>query len=132
MSYEIKTPHFPLKDETDKIIGIALEIHELLGHGFLEIVYKDAFEYELTERKIMYKREKEYRILYKKIILPHKFFADFIVFDKVILEIKATENIADEDFAQTINYLKCSGCEVGLILNFGRARLGIKRLVFNP
>lgn len=132
MSYEIKTSHFPLKDETDKIIGIALEIHELLGHGFLEIVYKDAFEYELAEREILYKREKEYRILYKKIILPHKFFADFIVFDKVILEVKAKENIADEDFAQAINYLKCSGCEVGLILNFGRAKLGIKRLVFNP
>lgn len=108
-----------------------MEIHELLGHGFLEIVYKEALEYELAENHIFYQREKEYKIAYKKTILPHKFFADFVVFDKVVLEIKSKESIADEDLAQTMNYLKCSGCEVGLILNFGRTKLGIKRVVFN-
>jgi GxxExxY protein len=131
MTYEIKAAHFPLKDETDVIIGLGIEIHKVLGHGFLEIVYKDAFEYELAENDILYKREREYVIPYKKAILPHKFYADFIVFDKVVLEIKAKDSIADEDYAQTINYLKCSGCEVGLLLNFGRGKLGIKRVVFN-
>ena len=69
-------------------------------------------------------------IKYKDIILAHKFYADFVVLDKVILEVKAKEGIADVDYAQTINYLKCSGCKVGLILNFGRMRLDIKRVVF--
>jgi len=65
-----------------------------------------------------------------RIILPHSFYADFVLFNSLILEIKAKDAIADEDCARTINYLKCSGCKVGLILNFGRMKLGIKRLVF--
>ena len=69
-------------------------------------------------------------IKYKDIILAHKFYADFVVLDKVILEVKAKEVIADEDYAQTINNLKCSRCKVGLILNFGRMKQDIKRVVF--
>jgi len=130
MSKEIKIENFPLKEETDLIIGIGIEIHRILGHGFLEIVYKDAYEYEFRQRLIQYEREKEFSIPYKNIILPHKFFADFVVMEKVILEIKAKDGIADEDYAQTINYLKCSGCKVGLILNFGRLKLDIRRVVF--
>jgi GxxExxY protein len=130
MSKEIRIENFPLKGETDLIIGIGIEIHKILGHGFLEIVYKDAYEYEFRQRLIQYEREREFSIPYKKIILPHKFFADFVVMDKVILEIKAKDGIADEDYAQTINYLKCFGCKVGLILNFGRLKLDIKRVVF--
>lgn len=101
-----------------------------MGFGFLENVYKDAFEYEFTRKEILFEREKEYIIPYKEIILHHKFYADFVVFDKVILEIKAKDGIADEDMAQSLNYLKCSGCKVGLILNFGRMKLDIKRMVF--
>jgi len=130
MSKEIRIENFPLKEETDFIIGTGIEIHKILGHGFLEIVYKDAFEYEFRKKMTIYEREKEYSITYKNVMLPHKFFADFVVFDKVILEIKAKDGIADEDYAQTINYLKCSGCKVGLILNFGRLKLDIKRVVF--
>ncbi len=130
MSKEIRIENFPLKEETDLIIGIGIEIHKILGHGFLEIVYKDAFEYEFRKRLTIYEREREFAIPYKDIILPHKFFADFIVFGKVILEIKAKDGIPDEDYAQTINYLKCSGCKVGLILNFGKIKLDIKRVVY--
>jgi len=126
----IRNEYFPLKNETDELIGIGIDIHKQLGFGFLEIVYKDAFEYELTKAGVLFQREKEYKINYKEVILPHKFFADFIVFDSVILEVKAKDGIANEDMAQTINYLKCSGCEVGLILNFGRIKLDIKRVVF--
>lgn len=122
---------YPLQNETDKIIKTGIEIHKILGAGFLEIVYKDAFEYEYRSQSIIYEREKEYIIQYKKAILPHKFYADFVVFDKVIVEIKAKDGgIAEEDYAQTINYLKCSGCKVGLILNFGKMKLEIKRVIF--
>ena len=96
----------------------------------MEIVYKDAFEYEFKKCMILYERERLYDIIYKDILLPHKFFADFVVFGKVILEIKAKNGIPDEDYAQMINYLKCSRCKVGLILNFGRSKMDIKRVVF--
>lgn len=130
MATEIRIENFPLKEETDLIIGIGIEIHKILGHGFLEIVYKDAFEYEFKKRMTVYEREKVYDIIYKDIVLPHRFFADFVVFEKVILEIKAKGRIPDEDYAQMINYLKRSACKVGLILNFGKSKLDIKRTVF--
>lgn len=130
MPTPIRIEDFPLKDETDFIIGAGIEIYKTLGFGFLEIVYKDAFEYEFRRKNVLYKREKEYLVKYKEIILPHKFYADFVGFDKVILEIKAKDGIADEDYAQTINYLKCADCKVSLILNFGRIKLDIKRVVF--
>jgi len=130
MNKEIRIENFPLREETDLIIGIGIEIHKILGHGFLEIVYKDAFEYEFRNRMTLYEREKEYNILYKDAVLPHRFFADFVVFGKVTLEIKAKDGIPDEDYAQMINYLKCSCCKIGLILNFGRSKLDIKRVIF--
>lgn len=130
MTTDIRINNFPLKEETDIIIGLGIEIHKILGHGFLEIVYKDALEYEFKLNNLIYKREKEIPVPYKNIILPHRFYADFILFDSIILEIKAKDGIADEDYAQTINYLKCSGCKVGLILNFGKIKLDIKRVVY--
>lgn len=122
---------FPLKEETDLILGLAIEVHKILGPGFLEIVYKDALEYELNMNDYLFYREKEYNVPYKQIILKHNFFADFVVFDKIIVEIKAKQGgIAEEDLAQAINYLKVSGCKVGLILNFAASKLQIKRVVF--
>jgi GxxExxY protein len=80
---------FPLQQETRIIIGTAMEIHRILGIGFSEIVYKDTFEYEFRKRNIIYEKEKEYTVEYKDVILPHKFCADFVSFDSVIVEIKA-------------------------------------------
>lgn len=127
---EIRNEYFPLKDETDAIIHSGFEVYKILGFGFLEIVYKDALEYEFIKNDMVFAREKEYIVQYKDSILRHKFYADFIVFDTVILEVKAKEGIANDDMARTINYLKCSGCQVGLILNFGRSKLEIKRVVY--
>lgn len=122
--------NYPLQEQTGEIIRISLDIHKHLGHGFLEIVYKDACEYELYLNDLLFEREKMYEINYKEIILPHKFYADFVIFDQIILEIKAKDGIAPEDMAQTLNYLKCSGCKIGLILNFGRMKLDIKQVIF--
>lgn len=129
MQHNIRISNFSFQEESGMLIGIGIEIQKTLGSGFLEIVYKDAFEYELRTIQIQYEREKEYLIRYKNIILPHRFFADFVVFDAIILELKSKKEISDEDFAQTINYLKCSGCKLGLILNSGRSKLEIKRVV---
>lgn len=118
-------------DETYAAIGICMDVHRTLGHGFLEIVYKDAIEFELGKRNLSYEREKQYKIEYKGSILPHKFYADFVISNKIILEVKAAEGgLADEQIAQTINYLKASGCKIGLLMNFGRSKLQHKRLIF--
>jgi GxxExxY protein len=122
---------YPLQNETDQIIGAAIEVHKILGAGFLEIVYKDALEYELKEKGIHYEREKEYAIGYKKVVLPHRFYADFTVLGRIVVEIKARQGgFSEEDTAQTMNYLKCSGCKVGLLLNFGKNKLEIKRIIY--
>ncbi len=117
------------KEEAYKIIGICMEIHKALGKGFLEIVYKDAIEYELKLRNIPFEREKEFSIIYKNYTLPHKFYADFVVFDKIILEVKAVNGIVDEFVKQTLNYLAVSKCKLGLIVNFGEESLKYKRVV---
>lgn len=120
---------FPLKNETYQIIGICMEVHNHLGAGFLEVVYKDALELEFKKAGIFFEREKEYFVNYKGIILPHKFYADFVVFNEVILEVKGLKSIADEHVAQSINYLKVSGNRIALIVNFGELKLAYKRLI---
>ncbi|MBN1649977.1 MAG: GxxExxY protein [Bacteroidales bacterium] len=103
------------KEDSYTIIGKCFEVHNNLGAGFLEIVYKDALEYEFRKAGVPYQREKEYIVHYKDIILPHKFYADFVLYDKIILEVKAVSGIADEFIAQAINYLKVSDNKLALI-----------------
>ena len=117
------------KEESYQIIGICIEVHNNLGAAFSEIVYKDALELEFKNAKIEYSREKEYTVNYKGIILSHKFYADFVIFDKIILEVKGKNKIADEDIAQCINYLKVSGNNLALLVNFGEPKLNYKRIV---
>ena len=119
------------KNETYQLIGVCMEVHRILGHGFSEIVYKDVIGVEALRKGIEFEREKEYDITNKGEILRHKFFADFVFFDDLILEIKASEKgVSDECIAQTLNYIKVSGGRVGLIVNFGRQSLEHKRLIF--
>lgn len=117
------------KNECYQIVGICMEVYNNLGAGFSEIVYKDAIEYEFRVAKIQYEREKLYEVKYKEIILPHKFFADFVVFDGIILEIKAVSAIRKEHIAQAINYLKVSENSLALIVNFEETKLNYKRVV---
>ncbi len=117
--------------ETYAIIGLCMEVHRILGHGFSEIVYKDALMYEAMLKEIHAEREKEFRIEYKQTILPHSFFADFVFFNKIIVEVKANEGaINDSCISQTLNYLRASDCRVDLIINFGRKSLEHQRLIF--
>jgi GxxExxY protein len=122
---------YPHQEETYKIIGIAMEIHRILGKGFSEVVYKDAFEYEFKQQGIVYQREKEYTVPYKSVILPHKFYADFVVFDTIILEIKSKKGIVEEHYAQVLNYLAISKLEIGLLVNFHDKSLDYKRIVMS-
>ena len=117
------------KNESYSIIGACIEVHNQLGAGFLEIVYKDALEWEFRNAHIPYEREKEYEVNYKGIVLPHKFYADFVVFDEIILEIKGVSAISEAFIAQAMNYLKVSGNHLAIIANFGELRLATKRVV---
>ncbi|MBK8522596.1 MAG: GxxExxY protein [Ferruginibacter sp.] len=123
-------PQLIHEDISYGIIGGCMRVHTFLGHGFLEIVYKDAMQIEFAESEIDFTREKEFDINYKGIILPHKFYADFFVMGSVIVEAKATKDGISNDFiAQTLYYMKVSGCSLGLIVNFGKSNLEFKRLV---
>lgn len=118
------------KKEAYDIIGKCMEVHNNLGAGFLEIVYKDALEYEFKKSRIPFDREVKYEVDYKGIILPHQFYADFVVEDKIILEVKAlSKGYADEHIAQCINYLKVSGNKLALLVNFGKLKMEYKRVV---
>ena len=107
-----------------------MEIHNELGHGFSEIVYKDALQFEFNNSDIIYEREKEFPVYYKGMILSHHFYADFIVFDKIVLEVKCVKSLAEEHISQCINYLKVTQNKLALLVNFGRGKLEYQRLVY--
>src|SRR5688572_15948784 len=97
-------PELILKDGSYKIIGICMEVHRELGMGFREAVYKEAIELEFMQNNIPYDREKLFRIDYKGKIRRHRYPADFIVYGKIVLEIKAVSYVIDTFLVQTINY----------------------------
>jgi GxxExxY protein len=117
------------KDECYEIIGICMKIHSVLGKGFKEIVYKDAMEVEFNRADLAYQREKRFNIQYQGVILTHKFDADFLVFDSIILEVKAVCELRTDNFKQTLNYLKASEVELGILINFGEDKLKFKRVI---
>jgi GxxExxY protein len=117
------------QDLSYQIIGLCMEIHNNLGAGFSEVVYKDALEWELKNAEISFEREKEYKVLYKEVELPHHFYADFVIEDTLILEIKGVSEISDKFIAQCLNYLKVSNNKLSLLINFGESRLNYKRII---
>ncbi len=117
--------------QTYAIIGAALEVHRVLGCGFLEAVYQEALAREFILRGIPFKREAELPIDYKGEPLNAKYKADFICYDDIIVELKALDNISGKEKAQVINYLKASKFLRSLLLNFGSMRLECERLVFS-
>jgi len=116
---------------TYAIIGAAMEVHRVLGCGFLEAVYQEALAQELTTRQIPFKREVEIEIAYKGERLATHYRADFVCFDSVIVELKALAVLTGVEEAQLLNYLKATGHEVGLLFNFGTESLQYRRFVFS-
>ncbi len=120
--------NFKYAELTGKVIGVAMEIHRHLGSGFLESVYEEAFAYELSLNNIDFERQKPINIFYKDKIIKN-FICDIIVEDKVIVELKAIKTLTEIEIAQTINYLKATKHEIGLLFNFGSKSLEFKRLI---
>ncbi len=122
-------PDLILKKESYSLLGVLFDVHNQLGSGFSEIVYKDALEYEFKALNIPFEREKEYKVKYKDVVLKHKFYADFVVFEKIILEVKSCEIFTDSHIAQCINYLKISNNKLALLVNFKQDKLDYRRIV---
>ena len=106
-------------DESYKINGAALKVYSVLGAGFLESVYQEALEIEFKKQGIPFEREKEIKIYYDGEELNQTFKADFVCFDKIIVELKAVSALDDAHRCQVFNYLKATKYKLGLLFNFG-------------
>jgi GxxExxY protein len=115
------------KEEAYSIIGKCMEIHAALGHGFLEAVYKDALEYEFRLSGIPFVREQRFDIKYKDTILNKKYIADFTVYERIILEVKAIDVLSNAQLSQALNYLKASKLRLCILANFGSHSCEFKR-----
>ena len=119
------------RTESFNLIGAAMEVHKQIGCGFTEPIYQEAFEEELRLRGIPFEREKVINVTYKGKVLSKNFRPDFVCYDKIIVELKAVDGFTDEHIAQTYNYLKASGYELGILINFGTTSLEYKRIPCN-
>lgn len=116
-----------LKEEVYQIVGAAMEVANQLGCGFLEAVYQEALETELTERQVPYVAQKKIQISYKGRVLKKEYIADLLCHDQIIVEIKAVKVLAEIEEAQLLNYLKATQLPLGLLINFGSQRLEWRR-----
>ncbi len=111
-----------------QVVGYAMEVINELGHGLREKTYEKALIVELKRNNILFSQQKVYRVYYKNVHIDD-YIPDLLVNDGLIVEIKVAENICDEHIGQVINYLKISGCSLGLILNFKHSKLEWKRVI---
>ena len=120
-----------MRDErTYKIIGAAMEVHKVLGCGFLENVYQEALGREFDTQEVPFRPQPVVKIFYKDSPLDKVYQPDFLCYEEVIVEIKALAKLTGIEEAQLINYLKATGLKIGLLLNFGGKSLEYKRLIY--
>lgn len=119
-----------LKDEVYAIVGAAQEVFYQLGTGFLEAVYQEALEIEMRRRRISFESQKQLFINYKGTILKKEYYADFVCYEQIIVELKAETALCGRDVSQLLNYMKAAKMRVGLLFNFGSVgKLEWKRYV---
>ncbi len=117
------------KEESFRIIGICMKIHQTLGMGLKEISYKDAMEIDFIDDVLPYEREKKFIVKYKDKILRNPYVADYVVFGSIILETKSASAIIESHMAQALSYLAVWGMKLALEINFGERSLTWKRIV---
>jgi GxxExxY protein len=116
-------------NESYKITGALFEVHKVLGPGLLEKVYQEALEKEFKLQGIPYEREKAFSIYYKGEEIEQKYVADFVCYDKIVVELKAVEELLPIHIAQVINYLSITGYKLGLLVNFNAQQITPERIV---
>ncbi len=117
------------KDECYQIIGAAQEVHRVLGPGFLEAVYQEALAIEFKEKGIPFIQEMDLTIIYKEHTLNKKYTADFVCYNKIIVETKALKQISTDNESQLLNYLTATKFRLGILINFGESSLKFKRII---
>jgi GxxExxY protein len=117
------------KEECYKIIGCCMEVHNQLGGGYREAVYQEALELEFMDQDLPFEREKRMKIKYKGQVLKKKYFADFLCFNEVVIELKAVSELTNIHKGQLFNYLKASEKRLGMLVNFGPEKLEYKRFI---
>ena len=117
------------KEESYKIIGICMDVHRQLGAGFLESVYSEALELEFKKNNIPFEKEKKLPVYYNDQPLNKYFRADFICYDSIVLELKATKYSVEADIRQTLNNIKATNFKLGILIKFGTPSLTYKRVV---
>ena len=117
------------EEETYKVIGACMKVHRNLGSGFLESVYQEALEKEFGSQQIEFQRQLKLRLMYDGQTMKKYFVADFVCYEKILLEIKAANFLVKEAEAQVINYLKSTELPLGLLINFGQKSLMWKRFI---
>lgn len=121
---------FLYKEETYQLIGAAFEVYNELGHSFLEAIYQEAYEHELELKEISFTSQPQLRVTYKTKLLDKEYFADLIVHNKILVELKAIERLTPREESQVLNYLRAANIKVGLLINFGsHPKLEYKRIV---
>ncbi len=120
--------NYLIQDLTEKIIGAAMEVHNTLHNGFLESVYEEAMALELELQKISFERQKPIDVFYKG-KLAKQIFCDFVIENKVLVELKAIKILTETENAQVLNYLKATNLSLALLINFGNSSLEFKRLI---
>ncbi len=123
-------PDILFKDESYKIVGACFEVYNEMGCGFLEPVYQECVEFEMSDQQIHFVAQFKLKLRYKIHQLKSVYIPDFICFDKIVLELKAVQEITDQHRAQVHNYLKATGYRLGIIANFGQhPKLQYERIV---
>jgi GxxExxY protein len=118
------------KNEVYTIIGCAIEVHRVLGPGFLEGVYSDAMVVELHRKGIPFERERKFPVMYKGAHLDRGYISDLVCYSQIIVELKAIEFLSKQCESQLLNYLKVTGLRLGLLINFGsHGKLEWKRMI---
>ena len=118
------------KDETFTIVGAAIEVHRTLGSGFLEAVYQEALCMEFKSWKVPFTAQQTIQIMYKGERLEKEYVADFVCYDRIIVELKALDALTGKETSQLLNYLKATGLRLGILINFGSVgKLEWKRFV---
>ncbi|MBL7131532.1 MAG: GxxExxY protein [Candidatus Omnitrophica bacterium] len=118
---------YPLSKLTEKIIGCAIVVHKELGPGFVEKIYQGALAKEFSKNKVVYEKEKKVVVNYDNKAVGYQIM-DFIVDDKVVVELKAVSELSNIHIGQMVSYLKAIRLEIGLILNFAKSKIEIKRV----
>lgn len=120
-----------LDELTKRVIGIAYEVSNILGSGFVEKVYENSFFHLLRKNKIDVIQQYPIKVLFDGVIVG-EFYADLLVEEKVLIELKAVSELTDEHLAQALNYLRATGFPTGLLINFGKPKIQIRRLYPSP